>query len=345
MKSKGWQVLGILMLGVFLTIFMSGCDLLLDLIFPRYTLTVDINGEGTVEPLGEHVYEPGTVVTLEVSAEDPWEFYAWAGENAAAVVEQNDVYKITMDSDMNITAFFAKDFYEFTLTPEYYMGSGGTAEDLTNNPPYPPGFEIELLAEPETDEDAFLYWGTTAGDPRDFFDDYESKQTRYTVPEESSTVIPYFTRRTVPTDPGEFHYDHNDFNATVTGEVGVTEHYWDLSEVTTNQTLDFYFQARNIPDRFRVFYGDWEELELLFCSGWVSINPQNYQNLPTYPEGVYAHDWHEEVELDFRLTFIDSAGGKFEGLITRQAGKEVLMVQVEGRDSGTIWDYVVNTTD
>ena len=109
---------------------------------------------------------------------------------------------------------------------------------------------------PESEEDEFLHWevildGSQAGDvsilaldPREFFENYESAETIFTVPDQNVTLIAHFTKRTKPVERGRFDYNATDFETVVTGEVGVTEHVWDLSEVEEGTTLDFYFHAR-----------------------------------------------------------------------------------------------------
>lgn len=336
-KKKRVTIYLLLLIGV---LTLSGCEQLIDSV--KYTLTVDVVGEGEVNFHGSHSFLPGTIVELNLSATEPWEFYAWTGEDGKEVIEDAEVYLVRMDRDMEITAFFAKDFYEFVMEEYFFMGSGGEAFDLTDNAPYPPGFEIELQAKPATDEDAFLHWSISQGDPRDYFQDYEAELTRYTIPDYKVTVTPYFTRRTKPVEPGNFHFNMDDFGLRIEGRVGLTEHYWDLGEVGLGEDLSFFFHARNLPDRFRVYYGLWEDLELIFCSGWVSLNPSTYENLAMYPEGLLLHDWHERVELSYRITFRGNPGGGYESIIRKEAGTDVLLIQVEGRDEGTIWDYVVD---
>ncbi len=307
------------------------------------TLTVDTDGEGTVDPSGSHSFEEGAVVELQVSAEDPWEFYDWAGDDADDVTETGNGYEITMDGDKEITAFFAEEYYEFEMEAQSFMGAEGHAVDHTDNAPYPPGFEVELEAVSEDPEKyAFLHWSTEAGDPQELFDDHEAERTNFTVPNPNGnvTVQPYFTTRSEPAEEGEFHYDHTNFGDTIQGDVGLTEHYWDISELDTGDPLNFYFQARNLPDRFRVYYGEWEDLTLIFDSGWVSVSPEAQEDPAMYPEGVEHHDWHEDVELSDRLPWDD--GGLYEAVITKESGRDVLMIEVEGRDDGTLWDYMVD---
>ncbi len=113
-------------------------------------------------------------------------------------------------------------------------------------------------------------------------------------------------------------------------------------------TGSVYFHARNIPDRFKVYYGDideWKEdsheFELIFNSLWVSQSPQSYIDPSRYQPDPKHHDWHENVEGVSWLQWW-GPGGKYEAIIEKEADRDVLMIETEGRDNGTIWDYKLN---
>ncbi len=338
-------------------------DLVLDVVLEPIivNLTIDIEGEGNVYPdPGIHQYLGSSPVFLQAQPEDDWEFFGWIGADVEELPgrwEEN--LELIMDRDKRVTAYFAKEFVEFEINENLFMNSAGTAIDLTNNPPYPPGFEVRIKAVPESEEDEFLHWevildGSQAGDvsilaldPREFFENYESAETIFTVPDQNVTLIAHFTKRTKPVERGRFDYNATDFETVVTGEVGVTEHVWDLSEVEEGTTLDFYFHARVLPDRFSVYYGTWDHIlsvpeprGAVFESGWVSTQAVNYRGLPMYPEGVNYHYTHPDAAQSWWLP--RGAGGVVEHIITKEEGKDVLLVRVEGRDDQTIWDYRLN---
>ncbi len=67
----------------------------------KYTLTVDVEGQGTVLPNGGQ-YSSGEKVTLEVTPDDNWTFDHWGGTDGDQVVEN----QIIMNGNKTITAVF-----------------------------------------------------------------------------------------------------------------------------------------------------------------------------------------------------------------------------------------------
>jgi uncharacterized repeat protein (TIGR02543 family) len=84
-----------------------------------YTLTVNINGEGSVEldpPGGE--YPEGTNVDILALAETGWKFTEWSGD----ATESDNPLSVTMDEDKTITA----NFDQITYTLTYGTDGNGT---------------------------------------------------------------------------------------------------------------------------------------------------------------------------------------------------------------------------
>ena len=77
----------------------------------KYTLTIEVEGEGTVKPQkGSHEYDDGATAILEVTPDEGYEFKEWAGENGDEIEydSEDDVYKLLMDSDKEVTAHFVE---------------------------------------------------------------------------------------------------------------------------------------------------------------------------------------------------------------------------------------------
>lgn len=79
-------------------------------IFIQHTLSISIEGSGSVEPfVGSRSYNPGSVVDLAAEAEPGWTFVGWLGPDGGDV--SND--QITMNDDKTLIARF-----ETTIPPE-----------------------------------------------------------------------------------------------------------------------------------------------------------------------------------------------------------------------------------
>ncbi|MFP4142822.1 MAG: InlB B-repeat-containing protein [Thermoplasmata archaeon] len=82
-----------------------------------YELTINIEGQGTVEVYGEEVedgwtqeYVEGTELTLEAIPDEGYEFDEWTGTD-----QTGDEINITMDEDKDITAHFEEITYNLTF--------------------------------------------------------------------------------------------------------------------------------------------------------------------------------------------------------------------------------------
>lgn len=108
----------------------------------EYALTVNINGEGTVnaEP-DKATYEHGEEVTLTASASEGWRFDQWEGD----VTGSDTAVSFTVESDMVVTAAFIT--VENPLWGMGYNHNGQIAGDNTNEPdPILIAYEVESVA-------------------------------------------------------------------------------------------------------------------------------------------------------------------------------------------------------
>ena len=94
---------------------------------PNYTLTINTEGEGTVNPeKGSHEYEEGTEVSLEANPVDGWEFVEWTGHEEST---DNPIIFNMPSEDVELTAYFEKiktAYFEVDITdyPEDVVGEG-----------------------------------------------------------------------------------------------------------------------------------------------------------------------------------------------------------------------------
>ena len=116
-----------------------------------YTLTVNIKGQGKVEPNGGQ-YEKGTVVTLTATPAEGWKFASWSTGGTSRTT------KVTMDGDKTITATFTQIMYTLTVN----VSGQGTVEPSGGS--YAAGTVVTLTATPK-DGWIFSKWSTGETDP------------------------------------------------------------------------------------------------------------------------------------------------------------------------------------
>lgn len=205
---------------------------------------------------------------------------------------------------------------------------------------YSPGTAVDVQAIPH-EGNIFQFWSATAGS----FGDEFAASTTFTIPEgicpPEDVVI---TARFMPEEEYEDRqFDHQDFCVIVEGEVGITIDTWDISGVANGTVLDFYFHALTFPDRWTIWYGG----EIVFSSGWVSTEPVYWSADPLYAaEGVQSHWWHPNVAESDWYQFLDwyeesPNGGLYLAIITKEAGKDEIVIRSEGGEPGTYWLYML----
>ena len=104
-----------------------------------YTVTVEKVGEGTIEGSGE--YLENSTVTLKATPAEHYEFTGWTGD----VTSDENPLTITVNSDLTVTANFAKK--QYTLTVFVNDENKGTIDVATGSHEY--GTEVTLTATPK----------------------------------------------------------------------------------------------------------------------------------------------------------------------------------------------------
>ena len=91
-----------------------------------YTLTMNISGEGLVEPeVGEYDYEAGAIVNISAEPAEGWSFKEWSGEVQNSTAKETTV---NMTGNISVTAVFEKDD---DLNGEFYEVSGKVLDGRT----------------------------------------------------------------------------------------------------------------------------------------------------------------------------------------------------------------------
>jgi len=134
----------------------------------KLTLTIS-SGEGgrTIPEPGIYHYNRDEQVTITASADPGWEFYEWRGDYSG----KSDSVKLTIVSDMSVTAYFVKGKYSLTsqvdeggwISPSNGTYDAGTKVKLTAMAD--PGWEFDHWS--STDEDYINpTWATMDSDKR-----------------------------------------------------------------------------------------------------------------------------------------------------------------------------------
>ncbi|MBI2424223.1 MAG: hypothetical protein HYV27_15435 [Candidatus Hydrogenedentes bacterium] len=131
------------------SITMIGHKLITAVFVQEFALTVETDGQGTVEVSPENgPYDSGTTVTLTPTPATDWVFDHWEGD----LTGNSDPGTLTMDGDKTVTAVFVQGF---SLTSN--TSGQGTLEVLPAEGPYTSGSVVTLTPTAEVDW-VFDHW-------------------------------------------------------------------------------------------------------------------------------------------------------------------------------------------
>jgi len=107
----------------------------------QYTLTVNVQGQGTTDPaVGQHAYASGAQVDLSATAASGWHFVRWQGD----VSSTDQSIQVSMDRGKTVTAVFAQDAANYTLTME--VQGQGTTDPAAGQHVYAANTQMNLSA-------------------------------------------------------------------------------------------------------------------------------------------------------------------------------------------------------
>ena len=135
----------------------------IDYLVDEYTLTVNIEGEGTVTDHEDFEFQDGetkdytemTEVKLTTIADEHWYLVNWTGDYEGTEEE----ITITMDEDKEITAWFEE---EYTLTVN--IEGEGEVDREPDQAYYEPGTDVTLTAYPDDDYEFDEWTGDYQGE-------------------------------------------------------------------------------------------------------------------------------------------------------------------------------------
>ena len=158
MKKTGFLILTTLLLlnlilGLFFSINLNGLARVNAQETP--TLTVNIEGNGQVNPNSTAPYVYGDVIELTATADLGWSFESWSGDLTGSVNPET----ITMDSNKTVTATFTQDEYTLTVNTN---GNGQVNPNSTG--PYVYGDAVELTAVADSGWEFDGWTGDLGGD-------------------------------------------------------------------------------------------------------------------------------------------------------------------------------------
>ena len=137
----------------------SNLNLTANFVKKKYNLTVNIDGEGTVEEevivqgsTSNTEYNSGTTVKLTAIASDEWVFTGWSGD----VESTDNPIEVTVSEAKEITATFKLKQYDLSITVE---GEGSVTETVISQPAlYDSGTKLRLKATTTGEWSYFAGW-------------------------------------------------------------------------------------------------------------------------------------------------------------------------------------------
>ncbi len=275
----------------------------------EFNLTINVEGEGTVEVDGEEVvdgetlvYENGTEVDLRAAADEGWIFNGWTGAHTGSEKE----ITITMDENKEITAVFEETVqYDLTVNID---GEGSTVP-AEGTHTYEEGEVVTVEAAPDEGWDFVGWTGDYDGtDPTINLTMDANKSITAVFEEVVKTyelTIAVEGEGTTDPDPGEHIYE----NGTAVTVEAVPSEGWEFGEWTgavsgTDPTMNVTMDANK---RITAVFEEVVEYDLTINiegEGTVDVDPDQdeYENgtevtLTAYPDNNWRFDeWTGDYE-------------------------------------------------
>ena len=289
----------------------------------RYTLTIDLVGNGTTDPEhGTYSYIDGTVIDLDAVSDLGWSFDHWDGD----VADPNSaITNITMNDDEEVTAYFTEDYYTLNIN----IDGNGTVSKNPDKPYYFYDESVNLTAVSDIGW-SFDHWsGDLNGteNPTTICMNSSKEVTATFIDEWYTLNIMTVGNGTVDVDPvGPYRYDtevtmnaipdhgwsfdswsgdlngsNNPETIVMDGNKAVTAHFT-VAYYMLNITVDGSGTVIKNPDKPHYVYGESVELIAVADLGWDFDHWQGDVADPSNPITTITMDGNKEVTVMFTET-------------------------------------------
>ncbi len=286
---------------------------------PVYTLTVNTEGSGSVNP-SAGTYASGNVVNVTATPDIGWTFDNWSGDVPSGHETDNPV-TITMDSDKTITAHFTEDQYTLTIIID---GNGAVVKD-PDQTTYTYGTIVELTANPDSGW-SFDYWsGDLSGsnNPEYITMDSDKTVTAHFTEDQYTLTIIIDGNGTVTKNPDQTTYTYGtvvELTAVPESRGWIFDHW--SGDLTGSNNPEYITMDGDKTVTAHFTYIAEYTLTIIIDGecGWVIKNP----DYPTYPHGTVVMLTAETIScFSFTHWSGDLSGSNNPEYITMDSNKTV----------------------
>ncbi len=193
-----------------------------------HTLTVNINGEGAIDPdVGTHTYLYGTEVTVIAVPAEGWYFNRWTGDVPSQQRFDPEI-TLVMDGDSSIRASFGLLNFQLNISVE---GNGSTYPEEGINW-YPYGTEVTVMAVPDQGW-SFSHWtgdvpeaGDKGNETSLFMDGHKNLTAHFVLDEYTLNIKREGDGTTIPSEGGHTYLYGDEVNVTAAPDEGWRFSHW-----------------------------------------------------------------------------------------------------------------------
>ena len=217
---------------------------------PEHTVTINVNGNGTVTGANTGKYLEGTELTLTPKPNTGYEFTGWTFEDETTSTDNPLI--ITVDGDKNITANFAKK--QYTLTVQANDPTKGSVALDPAGSTYEYETEVTLTAT-ANDGCEFVSWSNG------------SKENPLTITMEENTELTANFRAILPTSITLYAHPTKDYSTSIVGK---------LKRAIQNgeNTIVLTHEDNGTPHIYNIAHATKEVTEISQV-GVVAVDPDN----------------------------------------------------------------------